>query len=231
MVSSSGATPVLMPLTDGGIRHLLAGARASVGLKSGLGVVGSSWGVAWLVRILKPMAYDGFSRIFQIVMILSSLLTTFHDFSHTGSSKILTKTWDSFTFSMCRGLFPSRFPKSQHSLWSRCRKIFVRSEDLGDGPESRGWTKAQPQTCATWIPQVLPLFSNFCFCAGETEWNGRKWMGVEIEMSWVGSRNAEWSLFIPYKLERSHSSLLLGKISNEGCHFVRLKASSNHLVI
>lgn len=35
MVSSSGATPVLMPLTDGGIRHLLAGARASVGLKSG----------------------------------------------------------------------------------------------------------------------------------------------------------------------------------------------------
>ena len=90
MVSSSGATPVLMPLTDGGIRHLLAGARASVGLKSGLGVVGSSW-VAWLVRILKPMAYDGFSKIFQIVMILSSLLTTFHDFSHTGSSKILKK--------------------------------------------------------------------------------------------------------------------------------------------
>ena len=63
MVSSSGATPVLMPLTDGGIRHLLAGARASVGLKSGPGVVGSSW-VAWLVSILKPiMDFCGFSRL------------------------------------------------------------------------------------------------------------------------------------------------------------------------
>ena len=33
MVSLGGS--LLMPLSDGGIRHLLAGARASVGLKSG----------------------------------------------------------------------------------------------------------------------------------------------------------------------------------------------------
>ncbi|CAK9107080.1 unnamed protein product [Durusdinium trenchii] len=35
MVSSSGSSTLLMPLSDGGIRHLLAGARASVGLKAG----------------------------------------------------------------------------------------------------------------------------------------------------------------------------------------------------
>lgn len=206
-------------------------------------VPGPAWGWSqdseWLVPVgllgWFHFKAHGFWVIFASFPNCHDLVITSHDFPRFFTYRVFQdskKTWDSLTFSMCRGLFPSRLPRSQHfPMKSLQEDICSKRRSWRRSREQRMDQSPAPNMCYLDSSSFTVFFLNFCFCAGETEWNGRKWMGVEIEMLWVGSRNAESSLFIPYKLERSHSSRLLGKISNEGCHFVRLKASSNHLVI
>ncbi len=115
-------------------------------------------------------------------MILSSPFTIFQDFSLAGFSKILKNLE---TFSICRDLFPSRFPRSQHfPMKSSQEDICSKRRSWRRSREQRMDQSPAPNMCYLDSPSFIAIFwlagQNFCFCW----WNWVEW--EEMDGCWDG---------------------------------------------
>lgn len=117
--------------------------------------------------------------IFENFPDCHDLVITSHDFPRFFTYRVFQdskKTWDSLTFSMCRGLFPSRFPRSQHfPMKSLQEDICSKRRSWRRSREQRMDQSPAPNMCYLDSSSFTAIFKFLLLCW----WNWMEWQEMD----------------------------------------------------